>query len=199
MSRDNMDLDIGGVKYDDGKPRYDLLPSDALEELVAVYTYGANKYRDRNWEVGMRWGRVFAATMRHLWAWMRGESYDPDTGFHHAAHAAFGCFALIAFDKRGIGEDDRPLPVPAAGWESVTDDVTVNVPSVFVEPFPSGYEWKPDTPESTTWGWPLTDYEQTEMIEQMKVGDFVIVDYSGNVYEKIAEGSSGAVLKEVRG
>jgi hypothetical protein len=109
---DNMDLEKGGVKYDQEKARYDLIPASAMDEVAQVYTFGANKYRDRNWEVGMRWGRVFAAIMRHAWAWMRGETYDPETGLHHMAHAAFGCLALIEFDFTGAGQDDRPYSAP---------------------------------------------------------------------------------------
>lgn len=69
-------IEKSGAKKDDGKLRFDLLPSDALEEIAFVYTIGAKKYADRNWEQGIKWGRVFAATMRHAWAYWRGERYD---------------------------------------------------------------------------------------------------------------------------
>lgn len=105
---DNFDLDRGGVKFDDGKLRYDLVPPEALEAVTEILTLGAQKYRDRNWETGMRWGRPFAAAMRHLWAWWRGESVDPETGKSHLAHAACNLFFLIAFERRHAGEDDRP-------------------------------------------------------------------------------------------
>jgi hypothetical protein len=94
--------------YDGGKLRYDLLPADALEELVKVYTSGADKYHDRNWEKGMAWSRAFGSLQRHTWAWMRGEDIDPESGIHHMAHAAFRCLQLLAYAKRGVGEDDRP-------------------------------------------------------------------------------------------
>ena len=95
------------IKYDQNKLRYDLIPACSLEELVRVYTFGAGKYGDRNWEKGMSWGRIFGAIMRHLWAWWRGENTDPETGITHLAHAAWGCFALIAYVDRGSGTDDR--------------------------------------------------------------------------------------------
>lgn len=104
---DNYDLDKGGVKYDEGKPRYDLLPPEFLEGTAHVMTYGAAKYRARNWEAGMRWGRPFGALMRHLWAWWRGEKCDPETGFSHLWHAACMLAFLIAYEQRDIGEDDR--------------------------------------------------------------------------------------------
>jgi len=94
--------------YDGGKLRYDLLPADALEELVKVYTAGAEKYTDRNWEKGMAWTRAFGSLQRHAWAWMRGEDLDAESGIHHMAHAAFRCLQLLAYAKRGVGGDDRP-------------------------------------------------------------------------------------------
>lgn len=108
-AKDNYDLGKGGVKYDEGKPRYDLLPPEFLEGTAHVLTYGAAKYRDRNWEAGMRWGRPFGAMMRHLWAWWRGEARDPETGFSHLWHAACCLAFLIAYEERNIGEDDRSL------------------------------------------------------------------------------------------
>lgn len=97
------------VKYDQGKLRYDLIPPEALEELAAVYTMGAAKYADENWRKGMSWRRVFAAIMRHAWAWMRGEDRDSESGLPHLAHAAWGCFTLMAYAKGNLGQDDRPV------------------------------------------------------------------------------------------
>ena len=42
-----------GTKNDGGKLRYDLIPPRALEALAYVYTIGAAKYSDRNWEKGI--------------------------------------------------------------------------------------------------------------------------------------------------
>ena len=95
------------VKYDAGKPSYDLIPAQALEELAKVYTLGAQKYARRNWEKGMNWCRIFGAIMRHSWAWMRGETFDQESGLHHMAHAAFGCLALVEYHYTKAGKDDR--------------------------------------------------------------------------------------------
>lgn len=96
-----------GVKYDGGKLRYDLIPADALEELAAIYTMGANKYEDHNWRKGMSWSRPFAALMRHAWAWFRGEDKDPESGLNHLAHAAWNCFTLINYSKSHPEFDNR--------------------------------------------------------------------------------------------
>jgi hypothetical protein len=106
--RENQDLERGGVKFDTGKLRYDLVSPLALDQLVAVLTYGANKYRDRNWEVGMPWGRAFAAAMRHLWAWWRGETLDKETGLNHLAHAMCNVMFLLEWAVRHPELDDRP-------------------------------------------------------------------------------------------
>lgn len=96
-----------GRKDDSGKPPWDLLPYDALDDVVAVLMYGATKYAPRNWEAGMRWGRLFAAAMRHMRAWWGGEDSDPETGLPHLAHAACCILFLLAYMKRKAGIDDR--------------------------------------------------------------------------------------------
>lgn len=91
-----------------GKPRFDLLPPDGLTALAEVYTAGAEKYGDRNWEQGLFWGQgCFASLMRHANAWAAGEDRDPETGKHHMAHVAWNAIALVVFHLRGIGIDDR--------------------------------------------------------------------------------------------
>lgn len=95
-------------KYDQDKLRFDLIPAYPLEALAAIYTFGANKYQDRNWEKGIKWSRIFAAIMRHLWAMWRGEWLDPESNMPHAAHAAWGCFALLEYSRTKPDFDDRP-------------------------------------------------------------------------------------------
>ena len=40
-----------GKKYDANKPRWDLLPLDALEGAADILTFGAKKYSDHNWRL----------------------------------------------------------------------------------------------------------------------------------------------------
>ena len=96
-----------GVKHDDGKLRYDLIPAYPLDELARVYTIGAKKYGDHNWLKGMLWGRIFAAMMRHAWAWWRGETHDPVDGQHHLSSVAWCAFTLMEYERSKLGEDDR--------------------------------------------------------------------------------------------
>jgi Domain of unknown function (DUF5664) len=95
-------------KHDAGKPRFDLLPPTALEELALAYAIGADKYGDRNWEQGLRWGRVFSAMLRHAFAWWRGEQRNREDGQHHLASVAWCALALVEYELREAGQDDRP-------------------------------------------------------------------------------------------
>lgn len=110
-------LNRGAVKLDSGKPAWDLLPYDALDELAKLYSLGAQKYESRNWERGFRYGRTFAAMMRHATLWftskIRGDDgKDPETGLSHMVAVAWNALALVTFELRGIGEDDRPTRTP---------------------------------------------------------------------------------------
>lgn len=102
-----MELKPEGKKFDQGKPRVDLLPPDALLAVAQVLTFGAEKYGARNWEKGIAYGRLFAAAQRHLLAWQGGEENDPETGLPHLSHAACCVMMLLSTAKRGIGPDDR--------------------------------------------------------------------------------------------
>lgn len=104
-----VDNNTPAVKFDDEKARFDLIPGRTMEMLAQVCQYGTTKYADRNWEKGMMWGRVFAALMRHLWAFWRGEANDAESGLPHLAHAMWGCMALLHYSESETGEDDRTI------------------------------------------------------------------------------------------
>ena len=101
-------MNDSGRKDDTDKLRLDLVPYDVICAIATILTFGAKKYGDRNWEKGMRWSRVYAGLQRHLMAWWEGEALDPETGKSHLWHAGCCLFFLIAYEKRGIGDDDRP-------------------------------------------------------------------------------------------
>lgn len=98
----------GAIKADGEKNRLDLWPVRPYEDVGWVLTYGARKYADRNWEKGFKWSRLFGSTLRHLFAWYRGETIDPESGLNHLAHAACNIIFLLEFSHTGAGEDDRP-------------------------------------------------------------------------------------------
>lgn len=72
-----------GLKYDIGKPMFDLIDPIAQEGLARVLTFGAKKYSAHNWRKGIEYSRLIAAIKRHLNAIERGELIDPDSGELH--------------------------------------------------------------------------------------------------------------------
>ena len=102
---------MAGIKHDSDKIRWELLPFDALESVAKIFTHGAKKYNDRNWEAGMNYSRLYGAAMRHLSSWFmkRNGGTDPEFGESHLAHAACCILFLLAYEQRGmIKWDDRP-------------------------------------------------------------------------------------------
>lgn len=89
-----------GIKHDSGKLRLDLIPAEAIRALGEVFTFGAAKYGDRNWEEGIDSDRVYAALERHLLAWREGENTDPESGLPHLAHALTNAAMLHTLESR---------------------------------------------------------------------------------------------------
>lgn len=82
------------IKHDSGKLRYDLIPPEILEALATLYTFGADRYGDNNWQ-GVEEHRYYAALERHIQAHRKGEKIDPDSGLLHAAHAFWNAGAIL--------------------------------------------------------------------------------------------------------
>jgi hypothetical protein len=94
------------AKHDLGKLRWDCLPWPAVEQVVAVLTFGAEKYQAWSWPtVPDARRRYFAATIRHAVAWLRGEKIDPESGLPHLAHLVCNALFLLSFD---LGEAKPP-------------------------------------------------------------------------------------------
>lgn len=78
--------------------RYDLIPSEALEEVARVYGHGVKKYDANNWRKGYPYSLSAAALERHYHAWKMGEQMDAE-GFFHLAAVIFHANTLIFRDK----------------------------------------------------------------------------------------------------
>ncbi len=97
-----------GRKDDTGKVRMELIPPEIKVALGTILGFGATKYDDRNWEKGMDWSRCYGALERHMTAWWSGENSDAETGESHLWHALCCISFLVAYERRGVGKDDRP-------------------------------------------------------------------------------------------
>lgn len=109
-----------GRKYDTGKPDWSLVPADEIEDVVKVFTMGAEKYGRENWksvENGMF--RYFAAMMRHIKKYKKyletGDEellYDDESGLHHLSHAMTNAVFLMWLDNnRAHTFKDGDMPV----------------------------------------------------------------------------------------
>lgn len=89
---------MAGLKFDETKLRYDLIPFEGLEQIVAAITYGAEKYSDTNYQT-VASHQYMAAAYRHLTAVSMGEDMDEDTGLPHLAHAG-ACILFMLWHIR---------------------------------------------------------------------------------------------------
>lgn len=101
------DKKTGGQKGAKQAVLGDLDPG-ALMETAKVCGFGRKKYERLNYLKGYDWSLSYDALQRHLHAFWGREETDKESGLAHLAHAAWHCFALLSFSRRGLGTDDRP-------------------------------------------------------------------------------------------
>ena len=86
-----------GIKNDrkDDKTRWELIPLECLEQLARVFTEGAKKYGDNNWQnLDNAYERYRAAMMRHMYA-AQTEEFDKETGVRHEAAMMWNACTLL--------------------------------------------------------------------------------------------------------
>ena len=96
--------DSGMVRdIDDGKPRYDLIPTMPLRRLAYLYARGAVKYGDNNWQLAdseEEMIRFRASAFRHFEQWR-----DGDTDEDHAIAVVWNIFAYLFVEAKLAGRD----------------------------------------------------------------------------------------------
>lgn len=97
----------GGVKFDGEKTDMDLLSPYAMEKIAEIMTYGKTKYGANNWRKGIVYSRLLSAMYRHLNAYRKGQTLDPETGKSHLAHAGCNLMMLLEFEETRPDLDDR--------------------------------------------------------------------------------------------
>lgn len=90
------------MKFDQGKPRLDLIEPAFIMGLGKVLAFGAAKYKANSWksEVHDAEDRYYAAAQRHLIQFRGGEPDDQETGLSHLLHAACNIMFLYYFRKK---------------------------------------------------------------------------------------------------
>ena len=99
------------IRYDQGKADWSLMPWEAVEEINKVLEFGAKKYAAHNWQQGegFKYTRVLNSLLRHVFAYMRGEDSDPESGLSHMAHAGCNVLFILYYikNKSRYKNDDR--------------------------------------------------------------------------------------------
>lgn len=94
------------------KPQMGLIPVGAMEAVARVMELGAQKYGPYNWRTKPVKLMVYAhAGLRHLFAWIGGESVDPESGQSHLAHCAACMFIMLDAMANKVAKDDRTWPL----------------------------------------------------------------------------------------
>lgn len=102
----------GAVKADESKRRIDLVPSSIINGLAKALGFGAEKYGEHNWRLGLKWSRAYAALQRHLADFWDGEDLDPESSLPHLYHAACNLAFLIEYFENYKHLDDRFKKLP---------------------------------------------------------------------------------------
>ncbi len=95
-----------GIKHDQGKLNWALMPFTVIGEIVKVLMFGANQYGINNWQkLENPRERFFSALMRHMTAWQSGEVRDRESGLSHLSHAGCNLIFLIWFEMNEKGNN----------------------------------------------------------------------------------------------
>lgn len=139
-----------------GKGRPDLISTIFKQRLAVVMEKGAEKYGDRNWELGIPLSRFASSAMRHL-----DQAFDGQTDEDHLGQAAFNIMGLMHTQEmisRGLlpeSLDDLPRPKKPADW-----------PALIAATIPEGPEpWSEPLLETPERGVTREDLSQAGMVE----------------------------------
>ena len=88
-----------GLKDDNDKLQYHLIPDGVLEPVIRVLMYGAKKYGAYNWmNVLDAKKRYINAIWRHFNLYKEGQENDIEIGISHLACIICSCMFLLWFD-----------------------------------------------------------------------------------------------------
>ena len=147
-----------GLRYNQDKLRYDLVPPSANEALAEVLTHGAKKYAERNWEKGLTWMSVIASIERHTAEFKKGNDFD-ESGLLHAKHALANWAFIIEYYKTHPELDDRPK-----SWDTSNERIGLDLDGVIFD-FDSSYEKRFNVKMNPYW---LATYQMGEHLKELE-------------------------------
>lgn len=75
-----------GSRYNEGKLKWSYVSFKALEPMVRVLMFGAEKYAPFNWTKGLKYTEICESLLRHIHAFLDGEDNDPESKLEHVGH-----------------------------------------------------------------------------------------------------------------
>lgn len=104
------------LRFNENKPKYQLLEPVSEREEVKVYSKGAEKYEDDNWKKGQSFRSSIGSLKRHISKFEMGEDFDHDFDkkstdkwglTHHLAHISWQAKTLLWQYYNARENDDR--------------------------------------------------------------------------------------------
>ena len=96
-----------GMRFNNSKPKWSLVPQSSLIPMVRVLEFGATKYEPFNWMKGLSVTEICESLKRHLDAFMEGEDNDPESGLSHIGHIQCNALFLSWMMENRKDLDDR--------------------------------------------------------------------------------------------
>lgn len=90
------------IKADTDKVRMSLVEPEFVEGVAQILTFGAKKYAPGNWKL-LNQNELYRykdSALRHLYAYLKGELYDPESGMPHLDHIATNIMFLRYFEHQ---------------------------------------------------------------------------------------------------
>src|SRR5437773_5945784 len=100
MTKEEIKASPVGLRFNEGKLRWSLVNYKALEPMIRVLMYGAEKYDDHNWEKGLDKKEILECLQRHLAALMDGETHDEESKLHHIGHIMCNAMFYSYFENK---------------------------------------------------------------------------------------------------
>ena len=101
------ELNNRGLRFNDSKPKWSLVPQTALIPMVRVLEFGATKYTPYNWMKGLSVTEICESLKRHLDAFMEGENTDKESLLSHIGHIQCNALFLSWMMENRPDLDDR--------------------------------------------------------------------------------------------
>lgn len=98
-----------GKRYNEGKTKWSYVPFTALEPMVRVLMFGAEKYGAFNWKKGLKYTEISESLMRHLFAFLEGEDDDQESKLSHVGHILCNAMFLSYMFLFRKDMDDRVI------------------------------------------------------------------------------------------